>query len=61
MDVFRLMKPGIVALVMVSTLTGLYFGSAGTVEFTLIFKTLAGIGLATAGAVAYLITTSTAI
>jgi protoheme IX farnesyltransferase len=50
MDVFRLMKPGIVALVMVSTLTGLYFGSAGTVEFTLIFKTLAGIGFATAGA-----------
>jgi protoheme IX farnesyltransferase len=50
MDVFRLMKPGIVALVMVSTLTGLYFGSAAEVEFILIFKTLAGIGLATAGA-----------
>ena len=50
MDVFRLMKPGIVGLVMVSTLTGLYFGSAGAVDFTLIFKTLAGIGLATAGA-----------
>ncbi len=49
-EVFRLMKPGIVGLVIVSTLTGLYFGSAGTVEVALIFKTLAGIGLATAGA-----------
>lgn len=51
-DLFRLMKPGIVGLVLVSTLTGLYFGSAGTVEFTLILKTLAGLGLATAGACA---------
>ena len=50
MDAFRLMKPGIVSLVMVSTLTGLYFGSLGMVNPILIFKTLAGIGLATAGA-----------
>ncbi len=52
MDLFRLLKPGIVSLVLVSTLTGLYFGSAGTVEVTLILKTLLGLGFATAGACA---------
>lgn len=56
-DYLLLFKPGIVGLVLVSTLTGLYLGSlragGGGVDpsvLLLIFWTLSGVGLATAGA-----------
>ena len=44
-----LMKPAIVGLVLVSTLTGMYIGARGAVELSLALWTLAGVGLATAG------------
>jgi protoheme IX farnesyltransferase len=44
------MKPAIVGLVLVSTLTGMYIGGRGAVELSVALWTLAGVGLATAGA-----------
>lgn len=48
-DYIILMKPGIVGLVLVSTLSGIYLASGGMVAPSLLFWTLAGVGLATAG------------
>lgn len=48
-DYFVLVKPGIVALVLVSALSGIYLGSRGEADTGLIFMALVGIGLATAG------------
>lgn len=49
LDYFFLMKPGIVALVLVSTMTGVYFGQRGLPDLTLLFWALAGMALVTAG------------
>ena len=58
-DYLVLAKPGIVGLVLVSTLTGMYLGGAGggagggggaVLDMSLLFWTLAGVGLSTAGA-----------
>lgn len=49
-DYIGLMKPAIVGLVLVSTLTGMYIGGRGAVELSVALWTLAGVGLATAGA-----------
>ena len=48
-DYFVLTKPGIVALVLVSTMTGVYFGQRGLPDLTLLLWTLAGMALVTAG------------
>ncbi|MFQ5464308.1 MAG: heme o synthase [Thermodesulfobacteriota bacterium] len=48
-DYLILTKPGIVGLVLVSTLAGVYLGGRGMVELPLMLWTLAGVGLATAG------------
>ena len=48
-DYIVLMKPAIVGLVLVSTLTGMYIGGRGAVELSVALWTLAGVGLATAG------------
>lgn len=45
-------KPGIVALVLVATLSGMYMANHGLPGATLIFWTLLGVGLSTAGAAA---------
>lgn len=45
-------KPGIVALVLVSTLSGMYMANHGLPASMLIFWTLFGVGLSTAGAAA---------
>jgi len=45
-------KPGIVALVLVATLSGMYMASHGLPGYSLIFWTLFGVGLSTAGAAA---------
>ncbi len=45
-----LVKPGIVALVLLATLAGVYIGASGAPGASSIFWTLAGVGLATAGA-----------
>jgi len=44
-----LTKPGIVTLVLITTLGGLYIGSKGSLEPALVFWTLLGTGLAAAG------------
>ncbi len=44
-----LMKPAIVGLVLVSTLTGMYIGARGAVSLNVALWTLLGVGLATAG------------
>jgi protoheme IX farnesyltransferase len=49
-DYFVLAKPGIVALVLVSALTGIFLGSRGAADSALILMALLGIGTATAGA-----------
>lgn len=51
-DYLNLFKPGIVALVLISSLTGLYIGSHSPMTSSLIYLTLVGIGLATAGSAA---------
>lgn len=48
-DYFFLAKPGIVSLVLMSTLTGLCIGSRGLPDPWLTFWVMAGVGLATAG------------
>jgi protoheme IX farnesyltransferase len=48
-ECFILAKPGIVALVFVATLTGIYLANMGLPNETLLFLTLTGITLATAG------------
>lgn len=47
-DYFVLMKPGIVALVVVSALTGMYLGSRLQADLTVVFWAMVGIGLSTA-------------
>ncbi len=48
-DYITLMKPGIVGLVLVSTLSGIYLASGGMVDPALLIWTLLGVGCATAG------------
>ena len=49
-EYFGTSKPGIIGLVVVATLTGIFFGNMGTLpDWTLIASTLFGIGLSTAG------------
>ncbi|MEE8423021.1 MAG: heme o synthase [Thermodesulfobacteriota bacterium] len=48
-ECFTLAKPGIVALVIVSTLTGVYLADMGLPDVNLVYWTLAGITLATSG------------
>jgi protoheme IX farnesyltransferase len=48
-EYFLLAKPGIVALVLVATLTGVYLANVGLPDGGLLFWTLTGIALATAG------------
>lgn len=48
-DYVILAKPGIVSLVLMSTLTGLCIGSRGLPDLWLTFWVMAGVGLATAG------------
>lgn len=48
-DAIVLGKPGIVSLVLLSTLTGIYLATRGRVDFALALWTLAGVGLATSG------------
>jgi protoheme IX farnesyltransferase len=48
-DYFVLVKPGIVALVLVSALSGIYLGGRGGAEAGLTIMALMGIGFATAG------------
>ena len=48
-ECFILVKPGIVALVLVATLTGVYLANVGLPDGGLLFWTLTGIALATAG------------
>jgi protoheme IX farnesyltransferase len=48
-ELLILTKPGIVALVLITTLGGIYIGSGGRVEPVLAFWTLLGTGLAAAG------------
>lgn len=45
-----LLKPGIVALVLVSCLTGLYIGGRGMPDGEVVFWVMLGLGMATAGA-----------
>lgn len=49
-DYLELTKPRIAAMVLVTTLTGLYMGHTGTLEFSLVFHTLLGTGLVGMGA-----------
>ncbi len=49
-DYFVLTKPGIVGLVTVSTLSGIYLAGRGQVEFALLLWTMLGVALGTAGA-----------
>lgn len=44
-----LTKPGIVTLVLITTLGGMYIGSKGNLEYITVFWTLLGTGLAAAG------------
>lgn len=48
-DYLVLMKPGIVGLVLISTLAGIYLGGRGATELSVTMLALAGVGLATAG------------
>lgn len=48
-DYLVLTKPGIVLLVLITTLTGMYFAQRGFPQVSLIFWTLLGTGLASAG------------
>lgn len=48
-DYITLIKPGIVGLVIVATLTGIYMGGRGQYDLGLICWTLVGVGIATAG------------
>ena len=48
-DYITLVKPGIVGLVIVAALTGIYIGGQGAYDLGLICWTLAGLGIATAG------------
>ncbi len=48
-ECFTLAKPGIVALVIVATLTGVYLADMGLPDVSLVYWTLTGITLATAG------------
>lgn len=48
-EYLALTKPGIVTLVLITTLGGLYIGSAGNLEPLTVFWTLLGTGLAAAG------------
>jgi len=48
-DYLTLTKPGIVSLVLITTLGGLYLGSRGELEPQLVFWTLLGTGLGAAG------------
>lgn len=45
-----LVKPGIVAMVLISTLGGMYIAQRGLPAYNLVFWTLVGIGMSTAGA-----------
>ncbi len=51
-DLFILFKPGIVGLVLVSTLTGTYLAGGNSLGLGLTLLTLLGVGLATAGSAA---------
>ena len=48
-EYLALTKPGIVTLVLITTLGGFYIGSKGNIDGFLVFWTLAGTGLAAAG------------
>ncbi len=48
-ECFTLAKPGIVALVLVATLTGVYLANMGLPDVSLVYWTLTGMTLATAG------------
>lgn len=49
-DYVILAKPGIVALVLITTITGIYIGNRGLPDILLVFWTLVGTGLAASGA-----------
>lgn len=49
-DYIILAKPGIIALVLITTMTGIYIGNRGLPDISIIFWTLFGTGLAASGA-----------
>ncbi len=51
-DYVTLFKPGIVSLVLVSTLTGIYLAGRGVVDLPTVLWAIGGVGLATAGSAA---------
>lgn len=52
LDFLALTKPGIVLMVLVTTCTGFYLGSAETIAWSRLFQTLLGTALAAGGALA---------
>jgi protoheme IX farnesyltransferase len=52
LDFLALTKPGVVAMVLVTTAVGFYLGTSGTADYLLLLRTLAGTALAAAGTLA---------